>query len=253
MSDELVVQDQEPLVPSFHAVAVNATEMQQSQAQIKGFLEEKVLVINQELTEMEKALESSKKRQWVTGPIYNQVVRIRQRHTYYTKLLAAVHAGFTIVPNMPCDMFAIRVSRPLPREGSQTNEGERVWIAPTIPLEKAESLALGDGRYESPQQRTYESHSEATSPEGKKIHKKSTIATRRWMDIEFPIAAAHPVVMDATGHALSLKIFDRIGLVGPGIRRRGDPIILGQIFYRSGYTEKVTSFLIAWHLDMRTL
>lgn len=71
-------------------------------------------------------------------------------------------------------------------------------------------------------------------------------------ELEFPLAIAHPVVMDATSHAMALKIFDRIGIV-PQSLRHGDPIVLGQIIRKQGWQTKTASFLIAWYLDVRTL
>jgi hypothetical protein len=76
-----------------------------------------------------------------------------------------------------------------------------------------------------------------------------------WEDIEFQLAIAHPLVMDATAAAMAMKIFDRIGVVPQTARNgyRGDPIVLGQITRKEGYSTKTASFLIAWYLDPRTL
>jgi hypothetical protein len=71
--------------------------------------------------------------------------------------------------------------------------------------------------------------------------------------MEFPLAIAHPLVMDATAAAMALKIFDRIGVVNNRNQSRGDPIVLGQITRKDGYSTKTASFLIAWYLDPRTL
>ena len=52
---------------------------------------------------------------------------------------------------------------------------------------------------------------------------------------------------------MSMKIFDRIGIVRDRQQTSGDPIVLGQITRKVGYQLKTASFLIAWYLDPRTL
>jgi hypothetical protein len=70
--------------------------------------------------------------------------------------------------------------------------------------------------------------------------------------VEFPIAAAQAEVMTATQEAMALKVFDAIGICPP--QRKGDPLIIGQIMMPgTRWSRKTVSFLIAWHLDLRTL
>lgn len=254
MSDELMVQDDLAMVPSFHAVAVNATEMAESKSQIKLFLEEKVAEIGLELAEMTAALEVAILRKWAHLPLKNQVRRIGKRKLYYDKLLAAMNAGFVIVPNMAVDVFAIRRQDDDPSWSYDHGSSKHGFnsASPTVADDKAQELAIGVGDYQSPLVEFSETRRIEGEGENKIYH--VTQKSEGFKDIEFPLAAAHPVVMNATNRAMVMKIFDRIGIVPQTHRRlRGDPIILGQIVMRNGYTEKVASFLIAWHLDMRTL
>jgi hypothetical protein len=256
MSDELVVQEkpQDEIVPSFHAVAVNATEMAESKSQIKLFLEAKVMEIEQERVEMQAALEVALTRKWAHIPLRNQVRRIVKRKLYYDKLLAAMNAGFVIVPNMNVDVFAIRVKGNDPSwnyDHGVSKSGFRS-ASPIVPDEKAQELPVGIGGYQSPLVEFNETRQTLGEGDQKEYH--VTQKAEGFKDIEFPLAAAHPIVMDVTNRAMVLKIFDRIGIVPQvGRRLRGDPIILGQIVMKQGWSEKVASFLIAWHLDMRTL
>jgi hypothetical protein len=47
-------------------------------------------------------------------------------------------------------------------------------------------------------------------------------------------------------------VFDTIGICPP--QRKGDPLIIGQIMMPGPrWNRETVSFLIAWHLDLRTL
>lgn len=242
------------MVPSFHAVAVNATEMAESKNQIKVFLETKTAEIEQERLEMQGALDVAIMRKWASTSLKNQVRRIVKRKIYYDKLLEAVNAGFVIVPNMPVDVFAIRIKGDRPSWSHDYGDSKHGFnnASPSVPDETAQELPAGDGNYQSPLVEFSENR--VTSGEGNDKMYHVTQKCEGFQDIEFPLAAAHPLVMNATNRAMVMKIFDRIGIVPQtGRKLRGDPIILGQIVRKEGYSEKVASFLIAWHLDFRTL
>lgn len=241
------------MTPSFHAVAINATEMAAQRDHVGSFLRAKVSSIDIELKEMTAAYDVARTRKWASRALKNQVRKITSQKTYYDKLLTAIDLGMTIVPNMPCDIFAIRVDKAVPSIKYQHGEGPSEWsAAPTVRDEKEQHLPVGKGIYVSPV-REFEQDKEEEVVDGKKmVYVNQTI--RDYEAIEFPLAAAHPVVMEAADGAMKHLIFDRIGIVpATGRKLRGDPIVLGQIVRRDGYNEKVTSFLIAWHLDVRTL
>jgi hypothetical protein len=246
---------EQALVPSFHAVAVNATEMQQSTEQIKGFLDAKVAALDLEVRELSDALAVAEKNKWATKTYRAQLKKAEYRQLYYSKLVTALDAGYTIVPNMDVDIFAIRTNRtswPKWNGNSGTSHYSYSGASPSVPDEKEVVLPIGKGEYKSPTQMFHEVNRK--TKEGDKELYHVTQYCDGYADIEFPFAAAHSVVMDATSHAMALKMFDRIGIVPQtGRKLRGDPIILGQIVRKEGYTEKVASFLIAWHLDVRTL
>jgi hypothetical protein len=239
--------------PSFHAVAINATEMAAQRDSIGTFLRSKVNSLALELQEMTAAYDVARTRKWASSALKNQIRKITSQKTYYDKLLAAVDLGMTIVPNMPCDIFAIRVDKAVPRNKYQSGHGPSEWsAAPVVRDEKEDHLPIGEGLYVSPV-REFEQEKRTEVSDGKTIVHVTQII-QEYKDIEFPLAAAHPVVMEAADAAMKSLIFDRIGIVPQtGRKLRGDPIILGQIVKRDGYNEKVTSFLIAWHLDMRSL
>jgi hypothetical protein len=239
--------------PRIHAVAVNATEMAESHAEIKEFLAAKIAALSEEHKDLEDALQVACDSGWATAPLSRQTSKLARSVLYYEKLLAALDAGFTIVPNMPCDQFAIRVKRTAPSVKSETRRSEYGKKVPFLADETEDPhLPAGEGRYESPTQRVSTNVFETKNEKGATIT-TTTVSPTAWGEIDFPLAAAVPMVMSATQAAMSLRLFDRIGIVPQSVRRDADPIILGQIVRKDGYQVKVTSFLIAWHLDFRTL
>jgi hypothetical protein len=239
--------------PRIHAVAVNATEMAEANEQIRDFLRDKIGTLQLEKDGIGEAASVASKNGWKTDALDSAERRLMRQILYYKKLLAAVNAGYTIVPNMPCDQFAIRVNRKRPSVRRQSATSTGSWD-PSVSLgdEKEEILPPGEGRYVSPNQMIEQNLHVNELPDGKKS-KTLTVWPTGFDTIEFPFAAAVPVVMNATQAAMSLKLFDRIGLVPQQVRRDADPIVLGQIVLRQNRRERVASFLIAWHLDLRTL
>lgn len=249
MENELAVA-----VPSFHAVALNATDMIAARSKIRVWLADKLCSIEDEQAEVQASLDSAKKHKWKTSSFENMLSRIGRKHLYYTKLLAAVDAGFTIVPNMDVDVFAIRVDRDRPKfcERGESDRGFN-YASPHIPPVEENRLPEGEGHYESPEMKVTTTERKDKNAEGKEIFHVTHDAIG-YEELEFPLAVANPLVMDAVSEAMKLKIFDRIGIVPRrGRALRGDPIVLGQITTKQGYTTKTASFLIAWYLDVRTL
>jgi hypothetical protein len=255
MNSEIVVQQETDLaiVPQFHAVAVNATEMANAKTGIKKWLEAKVLSIDAEIAQLQETLDAAIRHKWKSSGFKSQLQREKQKHLYYQKLLAAVHAGYTIIPNLDCDVFAIRVNRSSPSAKSAINKATGYEpCAPRIDDETEQRLPVGDGRYESPFQTTDTLRWDEKNEKNEIVHKVKSYAID-FAEIEFPLAIANPLVMDATANAMAMKIFDRIGIARDRTQVSGDPIVLGQITRKVGYQLKTASFLIAWYLDFRTL
>lgn len=251
MTTELTVPRENDfgIQPQFHAVAVNATEMKEANEGIKTWLRAKVSNINAEIVELEAQLESARKHKWKTSTFQGMIQRTKQKHLYYGKLLAACEAGYTVVPNMDCDLFAIRVKRDNPSAKSAVATAQTYKPNPSIADEGEQRLSVGEGRYVSPVQTVNTSHDKIIDSKGIEMN-RTIVSAVEFAEIEFPLAVAHSVVMDATARALAMKIFDRVGVVRNG---SGDPIVLGQITRKQGWTTKTASFLIAWYLDPRTL
>jgi hypothetical protein len=256
MAGELVTQE---LQPQFHAVAVNGTEMIQASNGIQNWLRMKVQSIDNEIAETQAIYDSAVRNKWKSSTFKTQLQRHGQKRLYYSKLLAASEAGYTVVPNMEVSVFAIRVKRETPKWSGDAGKSQYSYssAAPSVPVEEEQRLPIGEGRYESPLVAFSEDrHKQKEMKDGKEVE---MYAVEQYCDgfqeLEFPLAVAHPLVMDATARAMAMKIFDRIGVVPQTHQRgyRGDPIVLGQITRKEGWQTKTASFLIAWYLDPRTL
>jgi hypothetical protein len=257
-SEELAVIPPSPkmpevLYPTHHAVALNSKQLQEANAEVKVFLEAKIVEFDEEIQELEASRALAKSRRWSTQMFWGPIYRATERKSYYVKLLAAVHAGYSIVPNMPCDWFAIRVDRDKPGVRTQTLTADYSFQDyPTVAPREPDLLKVGEGHYEAPTIQSDETRVWAKDASGKQDSLKALKIYNKFDPISFPLAAAHPVVMESTDLAMKQLIFDRIGIVPQSVKPKADPLIIGQIQARHD-PEKFVSFLIGWYLDMRTL
>jgi hypothetical protein len=273
MSDEVVVQpevtkllEEDPQPGTVHLVAVNAQQMASAQAKLTIWLEAKLHEVRSEIEELTLARNHARAQRWRTTTFQNQINRAEKRLMFYSKLHDAAEAGYTIIPNMPIDLLAVKVETPEPSDTSR-----QTWHRGAIPAnhlaEKADILPSGEGTYVAPIPTIRRSTSQAKDSEGKPITQfhATAIALK---DMEFPVSVAIPSIMDATARAMALKIFDQIGICpAKGLQARSyrtqqlpsgrdpDPLIIGQILSpQNGYSgRRPVSFLIAWHLDLRSL
>src|SRR5207237_810264 len=102
--------------PSIHLVARNPQEMANAQADLRRWLSAKVTETKNELADVRHAHEVAKQNNWSASVLGRQVERAQDRLTFYTKVLEAVEAGYTIIPNFPIDLFAVRIERAKPRK-----------------------------------------------------------------------------------------------------------------------------------------
>lgn len=259
MSDEstaLVPTVETNEAPTVHLVARNPAEMQAARADMTAWLKGKLSEVELEVRELNASLSEARDHGWSTSALTRQRNKAVGQETFYFKLLTAVEAGYMIIPEFPIDIFAIRVTRSGVRQGSVTERGQ--WANPTVPDERPDVAAVGEGEYKSPSQLIRTTTRTEKNDKGESV----TVKTARPTDfgeLVFPLQAARPVVMNATAEAMALKVFDQIGICRP-IRGesqwqgKGDPLIIGQILgQRSGYTQKHVSFIIAWHLNLNDL
>lgn len=255
MTDEMVIPGAESLV---HLVARNPVEMQNAQASLKEWLVAKLAGIYTEVKELNAALNEARRNNWATAALTRQRDKAVAQETFYDKILNAVEAGYTIIPDFPVDLFAIRVTRSRVKQPTTTNVDG--WSHPTVPDELPDMARIGEGEYKNPAPMVRYGQRKETREGGKEVTIKTTTPVEFQDEIVFPLQAARPVVMSATAEAMALKVFDQIGVCLP-VRSesrwagKGDPLIIGQIVGRKRYGrfERCVSFIIAWHLNLNEL
>lgn len=236
-----------------HLVARNPQEMAEAQSDLGTFFERKIASLAAEAEELDGALSEAAEHGWKTATLEGQHRRALQRKLFYEKCLIATRAGFTVIPDIPIDVFAIRTSRTAPRRNEQRAEASNYTPHARVPDEAPQILPPGEGNYQDPRPFVENDRDTYRDDKGKEVFVHRQWATE-FDSIEFPVIAAVPYVMNATQKAMSLRVFDQIGISPQGSVRAADPLIIGQILgHRHGYQRKTVSFLIAWHLDLRTL
>jgi hypothetical protein len=252
-------------IPTVHLVATDTQQMAAAQSQLVGWLYAKQAELDAEITELTTARDQARAKKWGTATFSSQLLKATKRKQFYGKLVLAAEAGYTIIPNLPIDLIAVKVDD---REyGPSNTDMHDGWTRGPVPsdivTEKAQQLVpAGQGDYVSP---------EPNVVRGRNRNEKQEIT--HWLratsfkDMDFPVALAVPEIMDATAKAMALKVFDQIGICpAKGLRSRTqrtqlppsrdpDPLIVGQILSpKHGYSgSRPVSFLIAWHLNLGTL
>jgi hypothetical protein len=249
-TETLAVQTQnipgaEPLV---HLVARNPVEMQEARGNLALWLTNKIAAVEKDVADYQASLDQAVKNKWNKTGLRKALNQALGQQTFYEKVLAAVEAGYTIVPEFPVEVFAVRVERDYAvPEHVESRYKSSLALTP----ESADVLPEGAGEYVSnvPDARDWAETKQEEKGGTYTLHHREAVGLR---DVVFPIRAARVEVMSATAEAMALKVFDEIGICPP--RRQPDPLIIGRILMpRKGGTQKSVSFLIAWHLNLNEL
>lgn len=222
-----------PEVEDRELTALLPHEMVTAQHDLIEWCDKKIAFVQSECKELYDAYERAKKMKWKDKPLYNLHRSALQRLNYYQKVKGALEAGYYIVPNFPIQMFAIRTKSKL--------EDSHVYHYWSDHQQDAQQLPANEGEYKNPFPVIGRSTREV---DGKTLREDMI---EGWDEFEFPLTMAKPITMDATSRAMALKIFDQLGVLPP--TRKEDPVIIGQIKLKKGYTTKLVSFMIAWHLN----
>jgi hypothetical protein len=247
MADEqaLATTDTPPQTP-MPLVALTVTEMVAAQNALSEWCEKKLDQVNGELKDALANVKLAKSRKWKSAPFESLATRIRGQIKFYEKVKIAVEHGYLVVPNLPVDAFAVRVSRDEPADTVTSSWHEARTVAATS------NLAAGEGAYVSNEANT-KTIDDGTDDTGRQL---VSYFPTNYREIAFPVAIAKPRIIDATQQAMELRVFDRIGLVGGRgneTAARGDPIVVGQIFRKRGWGEQTLTFFIAWWFNWEHL
>lgn len=227
-----------------HLVALDPHQMSQAQTGLIEWCGKKLDACRAELTQAHGIIESLRKASMSDARGRRLVTSIHKRLTFYEKIKAALEAGYYILPPIPHQTFAIRSAKELPPPNRQTGN---TWHAdePTPPI-----LPVGEGENHSATvERKAVDSIELKDNNGKPVT-KYIYENTAWKDIEFPFFPVKPEIIEATGKALSTKIFDWLG-VAPSYRTP-DPMVVGCIKHYKAHQGPL-HFFVAWWLDTDTL
>jgi len=261
---EIVVDEPsrpQPPASDVHLVARNPQEMQAAQSNLTAWLKNKLTTVEAEVRDLNASITEARNNNWKFDALTRARNRVIQLETFYFKALMAVEAGYVMIPEFPLDVFAIRVTRANVR--AEDREQTSTWGWPTIDNERPDRAPAGAGEYRNPSQLVRHYEWKTKDKDGKEVTYRTTSAAEWQDEVVFPMIAARPGVMNATAEAMTLKVFDQIGVCRPvqqtptgraiSTRGKGDPLILGQILHERASGLRVISFIIAWHLNLDEL
>lgn len=229
----------------------NPSDMVQHQHSLISWAENRILRLIKDYEELNAAYEHAKKSKWKTDTLKRHRDLCMDRIEYYKKMLEAFKEGYVLVPNFPLSLFAVRTEKEYPKQITSFYRSEQ-----KLNNEDAQALKIGEGDYVNPVKNVFQQKvPDPDYPGNTKTKYSSGGYGSEFKDIEFPMNMAKPHIMEATSHAMALKIFDRIGVL-PDPHPKKDPLICGQMIdpRPTGYQPKrFVTFIIGWHLDTRVL
>lgn len=226
--------------------ATTADEMEQCASAMIQWAKRKVVAVRGEAAELRAAFDEAVARKWKSSVLKKHADYATKRLTFYEKILAALEAGYHIVPNFPAETFAIRTKTKNP-----STHVYAVHYEPRM-TQEAQALPEGAGEWRNPEPTFYRSEYPKKDGESQKY----TYHADSWDELEFPAHMSRVRVMQATDRAMALKIFDEIKMLPSDRKRHSDPVILATILgprKHPGYARPTISFMVAWHIDTRTL
>lgn len=233
--------------PDSFLYASNQAEMSKAQNQLVAWAEKKMAELRRELKDAQDNLTHAKKMKWRKQTFEAIVTRLEKKVTFYEKVEAALKAGYTIIPDMDVQLFAIRTTR----KSAKRNGVKGQWNRPLD--QKTNNPPLGEGRYVTPQGDQAWANKVVKHEPGKEPqYEKFTWTEGHDEMLDFPFKMARPQILQAASEAMALKVFDEVGAL-PRFRKQPDPVLVGRITYRENYNEKRFNFLIVWYIDTKEL
>lgn len=224
-------------------VAEDAGQMKLAQEKLGQWFRAKVDIAVGDAADLRESLKIATDAGLKVNALKRQCRIADQKVLFYRKCLAAVEAGYSIVPNMPGDLFAVRIVResPVPmRSQSEWRSREQ----------RGQPLEIGEGSYRDSAPLERKVSHQGHDPKTGELRTIDEWEASAWDEVEFPISLAKPAVLSATQRAMALRLFDELSIV-PGRRSKGDPIVLGHVM--QPWKQTHVSFLVVWWFDTRDL
>lgn len=232
-------------------VAVSSVGQEEATATLKGWLQGKIAQVAQDLADLTDAEAKARARQWDLRSYQRLKRGAEESATWYHKLLNALDAGYTLMPDLPMRLFAVRRDKAGGPPPQTWNVEKGSYYRDGRPELESDVLPAGEGEYVA-------SHADRAVVGSFKSDKDPTKTIQSYENIDyrpvgFPIAIVKPQLIEATDRAMQRKIFDEIGVCVPTRSgSRGDPLILGRI-YRDRKRQKAVCFVIGWYVQVRDL
>jgi len=234
-------------------VAVTGEDYHTATASLADWLRAKLGQMQVEIGEVDRAEVAARSRDFRPEVYGRMRTRLNASAVWYEKLLAGIEKGYTIMPDLPMRLFAIRTTRKRPPKVANTERGQRYeWGLRRAEL-AGQALPVGEGEYVSAtaQREVTDSYTE-TDDKGKTVG-IMTFANTAHAAVALPIALMKPELVEAIGKAVEQKLFDEIGICESSrVGGRGDPLVMGRI-YRDGRRQKAVCFVIGWYVQVRDL
>lgn len=224
-------------------IATTPSAMVESQGKLIGWMDAKLAAIEEERKGAEALIVQLRLARAATTHADKILDSCRRRERFYEKVKAALEAGYYIIPPFDCQVFTIRTDRAAPPK--EIDQQRTKWNPPSVP-----AIAPGAGRYVAPiPSRSLEYTDERTKADNTKVVDKF-YSNDEWREVEFPVRAMKPQLIEAARGAMESMIFDALAIAPP--YRAADPIIVGQIkHWKSG--RGPLTFFVAWWLDEKDL
>lgn len=221
-------------------IATTPSAMVESQGKLIGWMDNKLAAIEEERRGAEALLVQLRLAHAATTHADRILDSCRRRERFYEKIRAALQAGYYIIPPFDCQVFALRTDRANPPEDTSR-------CANPNNDAKVNALSPGKGQYVNPVPgRSWKFESERKSSDGTKMVTETYYANDEWKDVEFPVRAMKPQLIEAARGAMESLIFDALAIAPP--YRAADPIIVGHIKHWKSNRLPLT-FFVAWWLD----
>jgi len=252
MTTELIKADESvPRRDDTFLVARNQMELQACQSRMLEWFQQQILLCKRNERELRDALDIAERNRWRRGTLTKQLKYSLDRKQFLVKCRKAVEAGYAIIPDMPCDVFAIRVRK---GDGPSYECEDARYGVPRLDDQAHDNLPAGEGDYVSNRPEATPARKVTKTNDKGEQYEVNRVYTKAFKPLQFPVIAARTRLMEATEGALSLKIFDELAIAPP--RKKKDPMILGRIHGPKKHRfddSNVLNFIVCWFLDLKTL
>lgn len=222
-------------------IATTPQQMQEAQGTTATWVARKIDESKRELSTARQLFDKLVQAGFRTQPATTSIKKAQKRVAFYEKVSAALDAGYVIVPPFDVQLFAVRTNRKPVAELE-----ERTWGRDQNPP----VLAIGEGKYVHPRPVREETGSLKKTKADKTEYEVALYENTAWRDVDLPLSAHKPQIIDAVKGAMEKLLFDALGIVP--YYRDADPIIVGHIRHWN-QNRKPLTFFVAWWLDERDL